>query len=137
MEAAVITLSPDELATRVAILRRYKQALVRQRERFRGYLGVLETRTPGAVEDELLFHVELERTILREIASFERTIEPLETLYRSTDPDGASEIPALRDALHRTRDEVLRRTQENQRLLRTRIGAIRSEISKLRASARS
>lgn len=132
-----MTLSSDELATRVAILRRYKQALTRQRERFRGYLGLLEARASAGAAGDLLFHIELERTILREIASFERTIEPLETLYRSSDSDGASDIPALREALQRTRDEVLRRTQENQRLLRARIGAIRSEVSELRAAVRA
>ena len=127
-----MALSKREFDERVAILRRYREALMRQRDRFRHYLDVLENRTDaGNPEDDLEFHVELERSIVKEIASFERSIEPLETLYRAHDPEG-SEIPALREALQRTRDEVLRRTSCNQELLRRQLDAIRDQVSSAR-----
>ncbi|MFW5741909.1 MAG: flagellar biosynthesis protein FlgN [Spirochaetota bacterium] len=126
-------LSADEFNERVRILRRYREALVRQRDRFRDYLLVLEARGAGGdPAEELEFHVELEASIVREISSFERTIEPLETLYRAHDSEGAQEIPALREALVKTRDEVLRRTQGNREVLRDQLDAIRREISSLR-----
>lgn len=126
-------LSHDEFKERVRILRRYREALVRQRDRFRRYLQVLETRGGGGdPSEELEFHVELEASIVKEISSFERTIEPLETLYRAHDPEGAEEIPALREALARTRDEVLLRTEHNQQILRQQLEAIRREVSSLK-----
>ncbi|MFP4113623.1 MAG: flagellar biosynthesis protein FlgN [Spirochaetota bacterium] len=126
-------LPAQEFNERVRILRQYKEALARQRDRFRGYLVELEGRRPtGSIEDDLEFHVEMEHSIVKEIASFERTIEPLETLYRIHEPEGASDIPALRDALRRTRDEVLRRTSHNQALLRAQLEEIRNQVSSLR-----
>jgi biopolymer transport protein ExbB/TolQ len=131
-------LSQAEFNERVDILRRYKQALMRQRDRFRSYLTSLEARGASEnLEDDLEFHVEMEQSIVKEIASFERTIEPLETLYRAHAPEDAQEIPSLREALYRTRDEVLRRTEHNQRILREQLAAIRDEVTSLRRTTRS
>jgi len=129
----VSQLSETEIKARVAILKRFKQALVRQRDRFRQQLLMLERRgATDSPEDDLEFHIAMEQSIVKEIASFERTIEPLETLYRAHDPEGAREIPALREALERTRDEVVRRTEYNREILEQQIEAIRDEISTLR-----
>lgn len=129
---SVSELTQREFDERVAILRRFRAALVRQRDRFRDYLRQLEERgATGTPDDDLDFHVELEHSVVREISTFERSIEPLETLYRAHDPEGATEIPALREALQRTRDEVLRRTRENQELLRGQIDAVRTKIHAL------
>ena len=125
-------LTQAEFDERVGILRRFRAALVRQRDRFRSYLRQLEERElSGDPDENLAFHVELEHAVVREISTFERSIEPLETLYRAHDPEGASEIPALREALQHTRDDVLRRTRENQKLLRSQIDGIRSTIRSL------
>lgn len=131
-------LSTDEFNERVAILRRFKEALIEQRDRFRDYLTLLESGgTNGSPEENLEFHVEMERSIVREIATFERTIEPLEQLYRAHDPEGAREIPTLREALTRTRDEVIRRTTHNQHLLRAQLESLRAEIDELKIVRRS
>lgn len=129
-------LTRAEFDERVAIMRRFKAALERQRDRFRRYLDELERHGRENAETEpgeaLEFHVEMERAIVHEIASFERTIEPLETLYRAHDPDGAREIPALREALDRTREEVVSRTRISRAVLHRHLEAIRDEISSLR-----
>ncbi len=129
-------LTRAEFDERVAIMRRFKAALERQRDRFRRYLDELERHGQANAGTEpgqaLEFHVEMERAIVHEIASFERTIEPLETLYRAHDPDGAREIPALREALDLTRDEVVRRTEISRAALLQHIEALRDEISSLR-----
>lgn len=128
----MIELTNEEFNERVAILRRFKQALSKQRDRFRDYLRLLEQRTPsGHLEHDLEFHIEMEQSIVKEIASFERTIEPLETLYRMHDPD-SDEIPALRRSLDRTREEVVRRTEYNREILQQQLDAMRGEISTLK-----
>jgi hypothetical protein len=127
-------ITQDELNERVAILRRFKAALVEQRDRFRRYLDVLENGAgqDGTALDDLEFHVEMEKSIVQEIATFERTIEPLEQLYRAHDPEGAKQIPVLRNALERTREEVVRRTSYNRDLLRAQLESLREEISELK-----
>ena len=127
-------LSQEELNERVDVLRRFKAALIAQRDRFRRYLEVLEAgaQPDGTPLDDLEFHVEMERSIVREIGTFEKTIEPLEHLYRAHDPEGAEQIPALREALQRTRDEVIRRTTANQEVLRAQLENLREEISALK-----
>lgn len=128
-------ISRSEYDESVTILRSYRTALERQRDRFRGYLRRLEQRDASSdPRGDLEFHLELEQAIVREIASFERTVEPLEVLYRAHDPDGAGEIPALRDALTRARNEVLGRVRLNQRILRGQIASIRDEIAAIRTA---
>jgi len=78
----------------------------------------------------------MEKSIVREIATFEQVIEPLELMYRENDPDGAAEIPNLRAALERTREEVVRRTEVNRDILKSQISALRREISGLRVMKR-
>ena len=128
-------ISRSEYDERVSILKSYRTALERQRDRFRGYLRQLEQRsTAGSPHDDLEFHLELEQAIVKEIASFERTVEPLEVLYRAHDPEATGDIPALREALTRARSEVLRRVTLNQELLRTRIASMRDEIATIRST---
>ncbi len=127
-------LSQEELNDRIGVLRRFKAALIAQRDRFRRYLDLLETgaEPDGTPLDDLEFHVEMERSIVHEISTFEKTIEPLEHLYRAHDPEGAAQIPVLREALQRTRDEVVRRTTANQEVLRAQLENLREEISALK-----
>lgn len=119
---------------RVALLRRFKATIERQRARFFEYLRVLEAGSDNeSPEERLAFHVELEQQILAEIETFERVAGPLEALYSEKDPDGATRIPQLRAALERTKSEVLSRVSENQVLLRRQIAEIRDQITALRA----
>jgi len=116
---------------RVRILRRFKAAIERQRERFREYLRVLEAQHGNETLDEqLLFHLELETQIFREIETFERIAGPLEKLYRDKDPDGALQLPRLREQLDRTRHEVLSRAAANKAALRAQLTSIRAEASR-------
>lgn len=130
------TLTQQEIDERAAILRRFREALIRQRERFSRYLQMLEDGPAGdGMADEaeqIEIHVEIEKSIVREISSFEQFIEPLEMMYREKDPQGAAEIPELRAALERTRQEVVRRTKHNASLLKQQLQSLRSEISDLR-----
>lgn len=133
-----MTLTRHEIDDRIAILTRFRAALLRQRERFRQYLELLDAEEAGEGDAASLeIHVAMEHSIIAEIASFQRTIEPLEMLYRDADPEGAGEIPHLREALNRTRDEVLRRHEHNRALLAAQLEELRSQIASLRIVARA
>ena len=137
------TLTQGEIEERTAILRRFREALLRQRERFNRYLEMLEQQAPG--EDagdrgdlhQIEIHVEMEQAIIHEIASFEQVIEPLQLMYREHDPDGAADFPHLKAAFERTRDQVLRHTVRSRELLKQEISSLRSEISSLRIMRRN
>ncbi len=139
MPAALTQLEIEE---RVAVLRRFREALLRQRERFSRYLEMLEQQPPGENDgdrpdpEQLEIHVEMEQAIIHEIASIEQVIEPLQLMCREHDSEGAADIPKLQAALDRTRDEVLRRTARSRELLKQEINSLRSEISGLRIMRR-
>lgn len=134
-----MTLTQEQIDDRVAILTRFREALLRQREKFRHYLELIEREDDAcsSESERLEFHVQMEHSIVSEIAAFQRSIEPLERMYREVDPEGAREIPDLRKALDRTRDEVLRRNEKNRVLLRQHLEELRSEIANLRVVQRT
>lgn len=131
--------SPEELAERVAILKRFRELLVAQRERFRTYLEALD-RQKDVIEqgsaDDLIAHVELEEKIVADIFSIQKVIDPLEDMYRAVYPGngGAAEIPGLKSALEGLKAEAVVRTERNKELLSKRMTEIRSEIKTLRAN---
>ncbi len=63
-------LSRQELDERVAVLKRFRELLVRQRDKFHDYMGLLD-RQRSDIEngdvDALVAHVELEQGIVSEI----------------------------------------------------------------------
>ena len=133
------TLSQSEIDERAAILRRFREALLRQRERFSTYLEMLDNQPDTEFRsdsEQIEIHVAMEQAIVREISSFERVIEPLHLMYREHDPEGAAELPSLKAAMERTRDEVIRRTARSRELLRDQISSLRSEIAGLRVMRR-
>ena len=76
-------LSQEELSQRVAVLRRFRELLQRQRDKFSQYLQLLEHQK-GDIEsgdvDALVSHVELEQGIVSEIFAVQKVIDPLETM---------------------------------------------------------
>ncbi|MEE8441490.1 MAG: hypothetical protein V3S41_07205 [Spirochaetia bacterium] len=128
-----VTLTQSEIEERVGILRRFREALLRRRERFSRYLEMLEQQPPGENDsDRIEIYVEIEQAIIQEIAGFEQVIEPLQLMYREHGPDGAADLPHLKADLERTRDEVLLRAVRSRDLLKQEISSLRSEISGLR-----
>src|SRR5512138_457700 len=93
----------EELERRVAVVKRFKELLERQRQKFRSYLGVLDRQKDDIEKgdvDALVAHVDLEQSIVSEIFTFQKSIDPLEDLYRSAYPAAeAEEIPELRRSL--------------------------------------
>jgi hypothetical protein len=126
----------DELAQRVALLRRFRELLIRQKERFQGYLAALEKQQAviesGSAE-ELLAHVELEEQIVADIFSIQKVIDPLEDMYQAAIPvSPADDVPALKSALENLRNQAAIRFAQNKDLLSSRMAQMRAEIKSLR-----
>ena len=149
--ASVITdtISPEELAQRVAVLRRFRTLLQEQRDRFYSYLDVLDKQQDiieaGSAED-LLTQVELEEKIVADIFSIQKVIDPLEDMYQAVisgfspsaggtaafQPGGADDVPDLKAALEDLKNEAVIRSTRNKELLSRRMVELRSEIKALR-----
>jgi hypothetical protein len=131
-------ISEDELAQRVAILKRFRELLVQQRERFRRYLvtlekqqAVIETGSSGELAD----YIEQEEQIIADIFSIQKVIDPLEEMYNAAVPvssSSADDVPALKSALKELKDQVAVRSAHNRELLSARMDILRSEIIELR-----
>jgi hypothetical protein len=138
-------ISPEEVVRRVAVLKRFRELLSAQRDRFREYLEVLD-RQKDVIEqgnpDELTAHVEMEAQIVADIFSIQKVIDPLEDMYRAAYPLTAAnrlagspdtaEIPSLKSALDGLKIEAAARMERNKDLLSRRMTEIRSEIKTLR-----
>ncbi|MDR1178917.1 MAG: flagellar protein FlgN [Spirochaetales bacterium] len=138
-------LSPAETAQRVAILKRFRELLQSQRDRFRDYLDTLD-RQKVVIEkgsaDALTAHVELEEKIVADIFAIQKVIDPLEAMYRTAYPEKykaaagpdepVSEVKNLKSALEDLKAEAVSRTERNRALLAGRMEEIRGEINVLR-----
>ena len=149
-------ISPAELNQRVAVLKRFKELLKAQRDRFQAYLNALD-KQKDVIEtgstDELLRHVELEEKIVQDIFSIQKVIDPLDNLYQSLrseppsvvsgkgalpsdkKPSDEEEIFSLKEALAGLKTEATIRAEQNRVLLAKRMVELRSEIKSLKKNA--
>jgi hypothetical protein len=129
--------SGKELEDRIRVLKRFRELLVAQREKFRGYLGVLE-REKSDIEagnvDALVAHVEIEQSIVSEIFTFQKVIDPLEDMYRTAYKAGdvPADLPDIKAHIETLKVEVAERNAENRALLKQRMSMLRQEIQGLR-----
>ncbi|MDR2782563.1 MAG: flagellar biosynthesis protein FlgN [Treponema sp.] len=134
-------LSPEELKKRVLVVKRFRDLLFAQRERFSVYLETLEKQKSivenGNVED-ILAYVEMEEKMVADIFSIQKIIVPLETQYRShagvTGVIGASDIPEIQTALERLRMEANNKVEQNRSLLEKRMNEFREELKLLKSN---
>jgi hypothetical protein len=133
--------SPKELERRVAVLKRFRELLSQQRDRFRQYLDVLD-KQKGVIEggsaDDLITHVELEEKIVTDIFAIQKVIDPLEKMYQTTFSPAVQsteeqEVPGLKAALEELKAEAVIRSQRNRGLLAKRMEELRLEMKTLRA----
>ncbi len=130
-------ISSEEVARRVAVLKRFRELLSQQRDRFREYLTVLDKQKDvietGSAED-LISHVELEEKIVSDIFSIQKVIDPLEDMYKASFPQRESDVPSLKAALEELKTEAVTRSRRNQELLSKRMAELRSEIKLLKGN---
>jgi hypothetical protein len=126
----------NDTAQKIAILRRLRAMLLRQREKFQAYLSLLEHEESSIQTGEaekLLSQVEMEQAIVAEIFTLKKVIEPLETLYQAAYPGTESTVPRLKATLEVLRQQVIAHNASNRRLLKMRMDELRQEISSLRS----
>ena len=130
------TLNDSEIAERVAVLKRFRTLLEKQRLKFREYLTVLEKQEKSIADensDAVLRHTELEESIIAEIFTIQKVIDPLEYMYtnicRNTEH---SDIPHLKPDLDDLQKRVLAQNKKNRELLRTHITGLRQQIASLK-----
>ncbi|GHV85114.1 hypothetical protein AGMMS50230_07220 [Spirochaetia bacterium] len=151
-----LDLSSAEVERRVAILKRFRELLSQQRDRFRQYLDVLDKQRDVIEKgsaDDLLVHVDLEEKIVGDIFAIQKVIDPLEAMYRASFPVPAlaaiganakhpgpglpgevQEVPSLRAALEELRSEAVLRSERNRELLAKRMAELRQEMKTLRTN---
>ena len=145
------SISEDELEQRVAVIKRFKDLLVQQRDRFRTYLDVLDRQQLligyGSAE-EITAHVELEEQIVEDIFSIQKVIAPLEIMYnavssaRDVTPDDdiddmgtfitINDVPELQATLEDLKVQAVARSMQNRDMLSGRMEKIDSDIQKIK-----
>lgn len=128
-------LSQGEIEQRVAILKRFRELLLEQRNRFRDYLEVLDKQQDmirNRNTEALLAHVDLEEKIVNDIFTIQKVIDPLEDMYRAGNADQDGEVPNLKAALDELKAEAIARSSRNRDLLSQHMAELRSEIKTLR-----
>ena len=79
-------ITQEELNERIALLKKFRLLLEKQREKFREYLTVLE-KQENSIEDEnaekLLAHTELEQQVVANIMNLQKVIVPMSELNKS------------------------------------------------------
>ena len=150
-------ISQKELSQRVAVLKRFKELLKAQRDRFHAYLDALDKQKDvieRGTAEELLNHVELEEKIVADIFSIQKVIDPIEEMYHSIAleiPGGHThkeagavsktvqaggkadeDVSGLKKALESLKSEAVVRSEQNRDLLAKRMAELRSEIKSLK-----
>ena len=118
-----------------AVLVRLRGMLVRQREKFAAYLDVLEREEEAIREgdaDRLAACVELEGSVIADIYTLKKVIDPLEDLYQAAWPGREPAVTELKSTLERMSAEVIDKNAANRALLKKKMDEMRLEIASLR-----
>ena len=130
------TLNDSEIAERVAVLKRFRSLLEQQRIKFREYLTVLEKQEKSIAADNadaVMLHTELEESIIAEIFTIQKVIDPLEYMYTNICKNTEhSDIPHLKTDLNDLQKKVLAQNKKNRELLQTHITGLRQQIASLK-----
>jgi hypothetical protein len=140
--------SAGELSQRTAALKRFRELLQTQRDRFRQYLAALDREQDVIARGDaeaLLAYVEIEEHIVTDISNIQKVIDPLERLYselaasdNTAGPDvqawEKAELGGLKTAVEQLRKEAAANAARNRSLLSGRMAEIRSEIKSLRGN---
>lgn len=133
-------LSRQEIDQRVAVLKRFKALLQEQRKKFSDYLVVLETQERSIHEeniDALVHHTELEQSIIGDIFTIQKVIDPIEEIYRLGMPDkDDTEVVRLKSDLNKLQSQVMDQNQKNRELLQSRMADLRQEMISIKPDYR-
>ena len=128
-------LSKEELDERVAILKRFRKLLEQQRNKFQEYLMVLESQEGKITEentDSIMAHTELENQIVKNLASLQKVIVPMQGMYNAIMPgvpvaDNAR-VEQLQLDLANLQKQVLAQNERNRSLLQSQMNKIKNQL---------
>ncbi len=131
-------LSQQELDERVAIIKRFKNLLEQQREKFREYLLLLEKqqmKIEAEDGDSLVAHTELGNQIVKNISSLQKVIVPMQDLYLQKagafDPQASRSISKIQEDLAAMHQKVLAQNEKNQTLLQAHMSQIQLQLNSM------
>ncbi|GMO26066.1 MAG: hypothetical protein Ta2B_06020 [Termitinemataceae bacterium] len=140
-------MTDSELNERVAIVKRFKALLQEQRKRFMQYLEVLDKQKEiienGKAED-IISHVELEEKIVADIFAIQKSVEPMQAMFKTAFAAGknagklnseAYEIPQINTAIENLKVTAVERSTRNKEMLEKRMVMVRNEMKSLRGSS--
>ncbi len=130
----------DHIEESLHILKRLRQCLLQQREKFSSYLNLLAVEEKAIISgdaEKIENHIQLEQSIVQEIFTLQQVINPLEDLYSRAYPEGEESIPELKGSLDRLREKVLLRNESNRRLLKEQLNDLLKEIKCLKRRYRN
>ena len=132
-------LSQNEIDERVAVLKRFKTLLERQRDKFREYLSVLEKQQTSITEentDALIAHTELEQQVVSNIAGLQKVIVPMAEMYssiRCSAPENETRaLESIQQDLDRLQSQILAQNEKNRSLLRIHIADIQKQMEHIK-----
>lgn len=129
-------LTQEQADERVAILKRFRVLLEQQRQKFREYLVVLEKQAEMISTDNIdamVNHTEIEQSIIAEIYTIQKVIDPLEAMYRNAYPGiPDAEIPRLKTDMSHLREEVLEQNKMNRELLKSHMTVLREKVATIK-----
>lgn len=123
-------ITADELAERIAILKRFRELLEQQKAKFQEYLNMLELQENKITEDDtasITAHANIEEQIVSSINSLQKVIIPMQKLYESANSK-SEPIAKLQQELSGLRTKVIAQNEKNQQLLKKRMVDLRKEI---------
>ena len=131
-------LSKEELDERVAILKRFRKLLEQQRNKFQEYLMVLESQEGKITEenaDSIMAHTELENQIVKNLASLQKVIVPMQGMYNAIVPgvpvaDNAK-VEQLQLDLANLQKQVLAQNEQNRSLLQSQMSKIKNQLGNM------
>lgn len=134
-------LTQEEIAERVAILKRFRTLLEQQRNKFQEYLHVLECQQ-GKIEledgDALFAHAELEQQIVANISNLQKVIEPMQTMYNAVasgpevSPMDKKSVRKMQTELSELQQKVLAQNAKNQDLLKIHLEQVKQQLASIR-----
>lgn len=128
-------ISQEELNERVAILKRFRNLLEEQRNKFKEYLTVLEKQQDSINNENtenLIAHTEIEQQVVKNLSNLQKVIIPMTKMYNSVSEKSNSkeneEILKIQNELSDLQNKVLKQNEINREILRSRMIILRKQI---------
>lgn len=102
------------------LAKKIRENLLSQKEKLQKYLTVLETEETDIKSqdaDKLIKHIEAERSIIEELNSFKKILDPLEAIYSNSPYKKDSAIAELKNGIKNLSTQVAMKSERNKETL--------------------